>query len=64
MQTRVLVYDRPIGVEGLRWSDLQSWWAETNHISNDEQAKKTLYRRLRHNLATISPPRAALFESY
>ena len=61
---KVLVYDRPIGVEGLRWSDLQSWWAETNHISNDEQAKKTLYRRLRHSLPASSPPQAALFESF
>jgi very-short-patch-repair endonuclease len=61
---KVLVYDRPIGVEGLRWSDLQSWWAETNHISNDEQAKGGLYRRLRSILPANSPPQATLFESF
>lgn len=61
---KVLVYDRPIGVEGLRWSDLQAWWAETNHISNDDQAKKALYRRLRRSLPANSPPQATLFESF
>lgn len=61
---KVLVYDRPIGVEGLRWSDLQSWWAETNRISNDEQAKKSLYRRLRSCLPANSPPQAMVFDSF
>jgi hypothetical protein len=61
---QVLVYDRQIGVEGLRWSDLQSWWAETNHILDTEQAKKTLYRRLRRSLPANSPPQATLFESF
>jgi hypothetical protein len=22
----VLVYDRPIGADGIRWRDLQTWW--------------------------------------
>lgn len=30
---RVLVYDRPISIDGLRWRDLQSWWSETQRIA-------------------------------
>ncbi|MCH8841070.1 MAG: hypothetical protein IH831_10460, partial [Planctomycetes bacterium] len=43
---KVLVYDRPIGRDGLRWSDLQAWWAETYGIESHDEAKNTLYRRL------------------
>ena len=35
----VLVFDRPIGVDGLLWSDLQLWWSETEGIENSEVAK-------------------------
>jgi hypothetical protein len=41
-----LVYDRPIGPEGLRWQDLQTWWQETQGISDDVRAKSSLYARL------------------
>lgn len=61
---KVLVYDRPIGAEGLRWSDLQSWWSETEGITNDEEAKRTLYRRLRGSLPTNSPPQDLLFDAF
>ena len=60
---RVLVYDRPINVEGLRWRDLQSWWMETNGISL-EKAKPTLYRRLRDSLPQKSPPQSFLFDAF
>jgi very-short-patch-repair endonuclease len=61
---KVLVYDRPIGAEGLRWSDLQLWWSETKGIANDKDAKETLYRRLLECLPTNSPPQRLLFDSF
>ncbi|MFG6490524.1 hypothetical protein ACG04R_27925 [Roseateles sp. BYS78W] len=60
----VLVYDRPLGVDGLRWKDLQGWWAETTGESDATRAKKTLYRRLMECLPTSSPPQRQLFELY
>lgn len=61
---QVLVYDRPISVDGLRWHDLQSWWSETKGIPDDDNAKKTLYRRLRASLPKNAPPQALLFDSF
>jgi hypothetical protein len=43
---KVLVYERPISVDGLRWRDLQSWWSETQRIVDNNRAKQTLYRRV------------------
>lgn len=60
----VLVYDRPIGNDGLRWCDLQAWWKETQSIGNDVEAKKTLYARLAHSLPVASPPQQNLFSLY
>jgi len=59
----VLVYDRPIGPEGLTWRDLQGWWAELNGL-DDEKAKESLYRRLIGCLPDNSPPQRLLFTSY
>jgi very-short-patch-repair endonuclease len=61
---KVLIYDRPITTDGIRWSDLQMWWAETKAISDKEEAKRTLYRRLLASLPEDSPPQRILFESY
>lgn len=61
---KVLVYDRPIGADGLRWRDLQSWWAETKGIEDDQAAKRTLYLRLKGSLPKESPPQLLLFESF
>lgn len=61
---KVLVYDRPIGAEGLRWRDLQLWWSESKGITNGDEAKKTLYRRLLESLPTNSPPQALLFDAF
>jgi very-short-patch-repair endonuclease len=61
---KVLVYDRPIGVEGLLWRDLQLWWSETRAIPNDDEAKKTLYKRLRESLPEDSPPQENLFDAF
>lgn len=61
---KVLIYDRPIGIEGLDWDTLQAWWAESNGMTNDRTAKVTLYRRLLASLPEDSPPQRLLFESY
>ncbi len=61
---KVLIYDRPIGDEGVRWFDLQDWWAESNKIDQPDIAKSTLYRRLKASLPENSPPQTLLFESY
>lgn len=61
---KVLVYDRPIGPEGLRWNDLQSWWSDTQGIPEPEMAKKTLFTRLSESLPTNSPPQRLFFREY
>lgn len=61
---KVLVYDRPIGAAGLKWKDLQAWWAETKEIQDPERAKGSLYRRLRASLPKASPPQQLLFRSF
>lgn len=59
-----LFYDRPIGVEGLRWKDLQQWWAEISMEKDQQTAKKTLYKRLLSCLPKSSPPQRLLFTSF
>lgn len=61
---KVLVYDRPLGRDGLRWQDLQAWWAETRNIPDASVAKQTLYCRLREILPPESPPQRLLFGEY
>lgn len=61
---KVLVYDRPISGEGLRWRDLQSWWRDLRKIADDDHAKTTLYRRLCDSLPKNSPPQIQLFDTF
>lgn len=61
---QVLVYDRPITPEGLRWRDLQAWWKETQLLDSDQVAKKSLWNRLRQSLPQSSPPQQKLFEYF
>ena len=61
---KVLVYDRPIGSDGLRWRDLQEWWKDTRQLSDDEEAKRSLYQRLISALPGNSPPQRNLFDLY
>lgn len=58
----VLIYDRQIGPEGLSWKDLQAWWEASSGLAEDE-AKKSLYKRLLGCLPDNSPPQRLLFES-
>lgn len=59
-----LFYDRPISVEGLRWKDLQQWWADISMEKDKQAAKKTLYQRLLSCLPKSSPPQRLLFTSF
>ena len=61
---QVLVYDWPLGRDGLRWHDLQSWWAECTAQTDPEKAKSSLYRRLLHSLPKNSPPQYKLFTAF
>ena len=61
---KVLVYDRPIGNEGLSWQALQQWWSELQGVDNDDLAKASLYRRLKATLPDNSPPQHTLFTSF
>jgi very-short-patch-repair endonuclease len=61
---KVLVYDRPIGADGIRWRDLQAWWKDTQQIADDNEAKRSLYQRLARSLPGNSPPQRNLFDLY
>lgn len=61
---KVLVYDRPIGPDGLCWRDLQAWWSESRGINDEKAAKESLYKRLRSCLPESSPPQRFLFEQF
>lgn len=60
----VLVYDRPIGADGIRWRDLQTWWKEAHQLQSDDEAKSALYKRLRKSLLSNSPPQLLLYDLY
>lgn len=61
--SKVLVYDRPI-VDGLRWRELQSWWADREGVEDGTVAKDALYLRLRGSLPANSPPQMLFFRTY
>ena len=61
---KVLIYDHPTPVEGLRWRDLQAWWAKSKGHVDEKNAKKTLYYRLLSSLPVNSPPQKLLFKTF
>jgi AbiJ N-terminal domain 3 len=61
---KVLIYDRAIGSDGIRWRDLQEWWKDTQHLSDDDEAKRSLYQRLISSLPGNSPPQRNLYDLY
>jgi hypothetical protein len=61
---QVLVYDRPVGTEGLLWHHLLSWWQETHDITDQVEAKRSLYRRMEASLPSQSPGQKNLFWHY
>lgn len=61
---KVLVYDKEIPKDGLSWRELQSWWSDKNNIPNNDEANKSLYRRLLECFPDNSPPQKKFFECY
>lgn len=61
---QVLVYDRPIGKDGLLWSDLLSWWQETRDADDAEEAARALYSRMEASLPRQSEGQKNLFWLY
>lgn len=58
-----LVYDEPIGDEGLRWTRLVEWWAARNKVDPKDAATRIqLGERLGKSLA--SEPERRLFMAY
>lgn len=58
-----LVYDEPIGDDGLRWTRLVEWWAARNKVDpKDAATRNQLGERLGKSLA--SEPERRLFMSY
>jgi hypothetical protein len=61
---KALVYEDSIGGGGLRWRDLQAWWAKREQIADDAEAKESLYKRLVSSLPDNSPPQQNLYHLY
>jgi hypothetical protein len=60
-----LVYDRPLGPDGLTWGDLSDWWADAQGLDADAPATRAaLYERLRASVSKQSPPEQAMFRAY
>lgn len=60
----VLIYDRKIGEGGLPWTQLLAWWSETKGITDREEAKKSLYKRLKSCLPPSSPPQLNFYDAF
>lgn len=61
----VLIYNRPIPSSGLRWRDLQLWWASREGIDPEARTtKESLYRRLYSSLPESSSPQQLLFRTF
>src|ERR1017187_8680068 len=58
-QDYCLIYERPIGFDGLRWCELVKWWAS---LSPSGDPERTLYKRLYVSLA--SEPEKCFFRLY
>lgn len=55
-----LVYDRPLGSDGLTWQTLVDWWREREGITDQRQAARNLYERLLRSLGDNNPERLVL----
>jgi len=57
-----LIYDEPIGDDGVLWIDLVSWWMKRRNLSDREHAGKDLGSRLLQSLQ--SEPEKTVFGTY
>jgi hypothetical protein len=60
----VLVYDRVISNDGLRWRNLMSWWQETCGITDSATARASLFERMRASLPKESIGQGNLYWLY
>jgi hypothetical protein len=59
-----LIYERPLGPEGLTWARLVEWWRDQHEreVANDLAAGRNLYERLRRSLQ--GPGEELVFRTY
>ncbi|MDQ0761997.1 AbiJ-related protein [Streptomyces canus] len=60
----ILVYNRVIGNDGLRWRDLMSWWQEKHDITDTGHARSSLFDRMRASLPKESSGQDNLYWLY
>ncbi|AKV02315.1 hypothetical protein AKJ09_08978 [Labilithrix luteola] len=61
----VLICDKEVDHRGIRWRDLQEWWAQREGlVETPDAAKETLYKRLLEILPSNSPPQVFLFKAF
>ncbi|MFI1703040.1 AbiJ-related protein [Streptomyces griseoruber] len=60
----VLIYDRVIGNDGLRWRDLVAWWQEKHGVADTGHARSTLFDRMRASLPKESTGQDNLYWLY
>lgn len=54
-----LVYDRPLGGEGLTWGQLVDWWEEISGDDGDRDIQaRALFARLRASVSPTAPASA------
>lgn len=59
-----LIFDDPIGLNGVCWRDLQAWWSRHHPEQDDDAARRALYARMLGGLPPDSPPQRRLFQAY
>ena len=62
---KVLIFDQPLPSGLLSWAQLQAWWGDTMKITDEAEAKRTLFLRLQQSVKeTDSPGEYLLFRTY
>ncbi|MFF3566104.1 hypothetical protein ACFYXS_39380 [Streptomyces sp. NPDC002574] len=61
---KIMVYDRPVGTDGLLWRELLSWWQSIRGITDPQQAGRALYERMKESLPPKSAGQRNLFWLY
>ncbi|MFC1442860.1 hypothetical protein ABUW04_31885 [Streptacidiphilus sp. N1-10] len=62
---KLLVYDRIVGRDGLRWKDLLVWWSEITGAKDEKTAAQALHRRLLASMPTDErSPQRQVYRSF